>query len=42
MKEHNPSWPQIPDHAEKNIDNWTLWIRKNKFIIQSNKSASRY
>ena len=26
----------------QNIINWSLWIRKNKFIIQSKKSATRY
>ena len=29
-KEHNPNCPQIP---VQNINNWKLWIRKNKFII---------
>ena len=29
-KEHNPNW-QIS--SIQNINNWRLWIRKNKFII---------
>ena len=26
----------------QNINNWKIWIRKNKFIIQFDKSATRY
>ena len=30
IKGHKPIWLQIPDHPY--INNWRLWIRKNKFI----------
>ena len=36
-KGHNPHWPKI-----RNNNNWRLWIRKNKFTIESNKLAIRY
>ena len=39
-KEHNPNWQEIS--SIQNINNWRLWIRKNKFIIKANKSATRY
>ena len=26
IEEHNPNWPKI-------VDNWSLWIWKNKFSI---------
>ena len=31
-----------PWSSIQNINNWRLWISKNKFIIFSNKSATRY
>ena len=38
IKKHNPNWAQIRDHLYKIL----IWICKNKFIIQFNKSAARY
>ena len=33
----------IKEEAKKqNIYNWRFWIRKNKLIILSNKSGTRY
>ena len=32
-KEHNSNWLQIVDHPMQNINNWSFWIWKNKFII---------
>ena len=34
-KEHNPSWPHIPNNFKsmQNINNWRLLIWKSKFII---------
>ena len=42
IKEHNPNWSNIPEHPYRIFITWRLWIRKNKFIIQFNKSATRY
>ena len=39
IKEHNPIWSQIPNHLYR-LNNWRLWIRKNKFILQFNNSAT--
>ena len=36
IKNHNPNWLRIPDHTNSRN------IRKYKFIIQFNKSATRY
>ena len=41
IKEHNPNWTKIPDHRYRILIIW-LWIWKNKFIIQSDKSTTRY
>ena len=42
IKEHNSNWPQIPDHLYRILIIGRLWIWKNKFINQSNKSATRH
>ena len=39
IKEHNPNWTEIPDHPYRILIIW-LWIWKNKFIIQSDKSTT--
>ena len=31
-KKHNEKWAYIRDHPVQNVDNWRLWIRKNKHI----------
>ena len=41
IKEHNPNWTEIPDHPYRILIIW-LWIWKNKFIIESDKSTTRY
>ena len=40
-KEHNPNWPEICDNPFRILD-WRLWIKKNKLIIQFEKSATKY
>ena len=38
-KEHNEKWPFISRSPEQDFNNWSLWIRKNKCIIEFNKSV---
>ena len=44
MKEHNPNWPQIPDHPYRiSIIRGSRSGKTNFFfIIYSNKSSTRY
>ena len=41
IKEHNPNWPQIPDHSYKILTVRGSGSGKTKLIIQSNKSITR-
>ena len=41
IKEHNPNWTEIHDHPYRILIIW-LWIWKNKFIIESDKSTTRH
>ena len=41
IKEHNPNWPQIPDHSYKILTVRGSGSGKTKLIIQSNKSTTR-
>ena len=41
-KEHNEKWPFISRSPEQNFNNWSLWIWKNKCIIEFNKSVGWY
>ena len=37
-KELNRKWPYSRSSIQ-NVNNWWFWIRKNKYIIEFNKSA---
>ena len=39
-KEHNPNWPQIPDHLYRLLIIGGSGSGKNKFILQFNNSAT--
>ena len=41
IKEHNPNWPQIPDHSYKILTVRGSGSGKTKLIIQSTKSITR-
>ena len=42
IKEHNPNWPQIPDHSCRILIIGRSGSGKKKFIILFNKSPNRY
>ena len=32
IKEHNPKWPEIPDHPYRMLIIWRFWICKTKCV----------
>ena len=42
MKEHNPNWPQIPDHHYRVLIMGVFGFEKNKAIIKCRESSIRY
>ena len=42
LKEHNSSYPQIPDHPYRILTTGGSGSAKRKIIAESNKSATRH